>query len=365
MIKVLVPVGSSEQGGSQLELVRLIERMPRDEFTFAAWLYRRGPIEDDFERLGVEVTVWPWTTTRTPWGLWAMSRAMGREAPDVVYLHGSRVIAWLARRRGVPCVERINMSRTPEAGGWSRFRAIDRYFTSLNTVAAAASGPIADQLTLRGVPPEKVKVLHTFVDDAKYHRPDLRGAARRELDIPKDAVVVLNMGRLVQQKCQADFVAAAAKCLAEDGSLHFVLCGGGPLENALTRQAARLGLDERFHWAGFTAQPERMYAAADIMLHTARWEPLGNVLLEAMSAGLAVVATDVDGTREAVSSREVGLLVPAGDVDAMVKGVLGFVRDKELRKRTGAAARRRVTEEFSPQKVVAEYEELFRSLVAK
>jgi len=364
VIKVLVPIGSSERGGSQLELVRLVERMNADEFRFTAWLFGNGPIEDDLDRLGVEFTVWPRTTTRTPWGLYAMGRAMQREAPGLIYLHASRLIAWLARRRGIPCVERINMSRRPEAGGWSRYRAIDRCFTSLNTVAAAASGPIAAQLTSRGVPPEKVTVLHTFVDGERYRHPELRGEARRELGIPNDAVVVLNIGRLVAQKCQADFLETAARCLPADDSLHFVLCGSGKLESSLRRRAERLGLGGRFHMAEFTARPERMYAAADIMLHTARWEPLGNVILEAMSAALAVVATDVDGTREAVSSKEVGLLVPAGDVGAMEKAVMELARDGSLRRRTGEAARRHVGAEFSPGRVVPEYEELFRRLAS-
>ena len=225
---------------SQLGLVRLIERMDPDGFRFAAWLFGRGPIEDDLDRLGVETTVWPWTTARTPWGLYAMGRAMDRERPGLIYLHASRLIAWLARRRGIPCVERINMSRRPEAGGWSRYRAIDRCFTSLNTVAAAASGPIAGQLTSRGVPPEKVTVLHTFVEGERYRHPELRREARRELGIPAEAVVVLNIGRLVPQKCQADFLESAARCLPADGSLHFVLCGRGPLEESLRRRAGRL-----------------------------------------------------------------------------------------------------------------------------
>lgn len=303
-IHILVPFRYAELGGGQLFFLKLADAMDKAAVRFSCWLFEQGPLTQELAERDIPVRTFSGSALRTPWGLWRLSRELRSENPDVIYLHASRVLAWVARFVGIPCVERINMSRTPEAGGWSRYPRVDRFFTCLNTKVVAVSAAIREQLLSRGTPGEKIEVIRNFVDAERFHQPALRAPTRQELGIPEHAVVVLNVGRMVEQKGQADFLQLAAQFL-EDDRLYFVLAGDGPLRERLSAQAERLGLSStgRFHLLPFQRDVERLYAASDILLHSAHWEPLANVLLEAQAAGLAIVATDVDGTREVVGGR--------------------------------------------------------------
>jgi glycosyltransferase involved in cell wall biosynthesis len=162
---------------------------------------------------------------------------------------------------------------------------------------------------------------------------------------------------MVPQKGQADFVEIAGRSLSDDARLHFLLVGDGPLEEDLKIQADTLGLNEtgRFRMLPFRRDIARVYAAGDILLHTAHWDPLANVLLEAMAAGLAIVATDVDGTREALDGYPAGALAAPGDVEGM-RRLLGDLR------RPPAPA---LAESWRPEPVLREYCRLFETLKRK
>lgn len=302
-IDILVPFRYAELGGGQLFFLKLLDAVSGVTVRFSCWLFEAGPLAGELEKRKIPFCILPSSSLRTPWGVWGLARRLQTESPDLIYLHASRILAWVARSVGIPCVERINMSRTPKAGGWSRYPCIDRFFTCINSRVIAVSDAIRQQLLARGVPEQKISVIRNFVDTERFHRTDLRIQVRREIGIPEDAVVVLNVGRLVKQKGQKDFVQVASRFLQDD-RLHFILVGDGPLRKVLKEQAEESGLlaSGRFHMLPFQVEIERLYAASDILLHTAHWEPLANVLLEAQAAGLAVVATDVDGTRECIGS---------------------------------------------------------------
>ncbi|MBI4614660.1 MAG: glycosyltransferase family 4 protein [Planctomycetes bacterium] len=359
---VLVPMTSAELGGSQMSLLRLVDALGPDEFSFRLWLFEEGPLAREWKSRGLPFERFPRSAPRTPWGLARLSRRLAAERPDLVYLHASRVLAVLARRLGIPCVERINMTRGAGAGGWARFACVDRLFTTANTKVVAVSEAIRNQLVAREVPEERVVVIRNFVDADRFHRPDLREPARAELAIPAGAVVVLGVGRLVPQKAPADFVEIAAACAARDPRLRFVLVGEGPLLSKIDALSRRHGLEGRLWILPFEREVERLYAAADLLLHTAHWEPLANVILEAMAAGLAVVATDVDGTREAVCDGESGLLFPPGNRERAVEAVLSLAADAGRRRALGERAAERTRRLFAVGPVAARYRDLFRSL---
>ncbi len=323
-INILVPLTSADLGGSQLFLLKLIDAMP-DMFQFSVLIFEDGPMVSELKDRGIACSILPRSMLRTPWGLWQLRRKLQTIRPDVIYLHASRIIALLARQLGIPCVERINMSRKPEIGGWcNRLPWLDRLMTEWNTRVIAVSDSIRQQLITRGVSDSKIIVIRNFVDVERFYRPELHTPARRELGISEDAIVVLNVGRMVPQKGQADFIEAAALCLPNDKRIHFLLVGDGPLKEDLTAQAERLNLDKtgRFQILPFQKDIERLYAASDILLHTAHWDPLANVLLEAMAARLYIIATGVDGTQEALEGYQASSVVVAGNISGMVKCVL-------------------------------------------
>ena len=353
MQRILVPFTSAEKGGGQLSFLRLA-LLVRHDYEFFFWFFGDGPFIAMVDQAGFPHERLPFSRLRSPWGYLALKRALRDLRPDHVFLQSSRIVAMAARALDIPCTEKINMSRTAAAGGWSRFVWVDRYFSNLNTRVVVVSEALRRQMIARGVPAEKIDYLYTFVDPERFRpRPEARQRVRRELGIPTDAVAALNVGRLVPQKAQRDLVEVARSACRGDARLHFVIVGQGPLEASLRRQVAEYGLDGRVHLLPVRDDIEQLYGGCDLLVHTARWEPLANCLLEARGAGLAVVASDVDGSREALDGYPCASLVPAGDVRAFSREVLKWAR------RGPCPNPPPLPDKFTPAGAAARFRELF------
>ena len=361
MIEIWVPGTYCELGGSQVFLLKLIDAMRPDAgVTFSAWLGQSGPLERELARRNIPYRRVDFSM-KNPLSLFRMVRELKRARPDVIYLHASRMLALAAKLAGLPCVERGNMSRDTRAGGWCDTPWIDRMFTSFNTRALAVSSAIRDQLLRRGVKPEKIQVIRNFVELDRFARPDetVRAAYRQELGLQPDEIAVLNVGRFMPQQAQSDFLKIAARAVREQPSLRFFLLGEGELKADLEREVSELGLQNRVTFLPFRKDTEKIYGAADILLHTAHWDPLANVLLEGMAASLPVIATEVDGTAEVILDGRTGRLFPKGDIDR------GAARDPSLRLRLGENARKFVEENHSVGGVVRQYKQLFSTLTGR
>src|SRR5690606_28632923 len=130
---------------------------------------------------------------------------------------------------------------------------------------------------------------------------------------PEDAPLLLTLGRLHPSKAQDVALAALARL---PGAFLWI-AGAGPLEAALKAQAHALGVHERVRFLGWRDDPSALYAAADICLFPSRYEPLGNVVIQAWAHGLPVIAAASQGPAALIAEGEDGLLVPIDDADAL------------------------------------------------
>lgn len=364
-MKILVPVTYGELGGSQVFLLKLMDAFAADgDISFSVLLFQDGPLRAALEQRGIPCRLMEFSW-RKPWTVWAVIREIRRIRPDLIYLHASRFIAGIAKLMKIPCVERINMSRVGNVRGWCSHPWIDRFCTSLNTRALAVSAAIEKQLLDRGVPPEKLVVVRNFVETERFHHPENRQRARQLLGIPDGRFLVINVGRFSPQKTQRDFLAAAAIALKQNPDLFFLLIGDGPLKAELLKQTAELGIENQVRFLPFRKDVEIVYQAADLMLHTAHWAPLDNVLLEAMAAGLPVVASDVDGTNEVIFPEKTGLLFPVGDTAAAAALLLRTAADPELAERLGSQAFEYVRTHHSIGRVKSQFRQLFEQLTER
>jgi glycosyltransferase involved in cell wall biosynthesis len=164
-------------------------------------------------------------------------------------------------------------------------------------------------------------------------------------DVPR----ILAVGRLTEQKDYATLITALAEVARRGRKFSCTCIGDGHLRDALERQAREAGIAERVTFAG--ALPHEAvceaYAGADIFVSSSRWEGSPNVLLEAMSYGVAPIATAVGGAKDVLRDGENGLLVPPRDAAALATALDRLLSDTALRARLAAAARERVAETFS------------------
>jgi glycosyltransferase involved in cell wall biosynthesis len=219
---------------------------------------------------------------------------------------------------------------------------------------------------VEGIRADKIVTIWNGIDVAKYDPPDAprrRAAIRRELGIDDACQVVTTVGRLAPQKGHEHLIAAVPAILARAPQAHFLILGEGPLDEALAAQARATGLDESVHFLGVRDDVRDVLLGSDLFVLPSLWEGLPNVVLEAMAAGLAVVATSVDGTPELVFDGDTGVLVPPGEPEALAAAVMALLADPSRAAQLGAAGRRRAVAHFSHQRNTQAYVDLYTRIL--
>jgi len=192
-----------------------------------------------------------------------------------------------------------------------------------------------------------------------------RKEKRASLGIPEDAFVVGNVARLHPAKGHTYLLAGFAEVLRAVPQAHLVLVGWGVLEEKLRAQAKELGIEQRVHFAGKRLDVYELLATFDVFAFSSVHEGQGIAILEAMAAGLPVVATAVDGIPDMVKHERTGLAVPAHDAAALAAGVLRLRAEPELGQRLVAAARKLVDERFSIGAAGRAYDALYEELLVR
>jgi glycosyltransferase involved in cell wall biosynthesis len=194
--------------------------------------------------------------------------------------------------------------------------------------------------------------------------PTISGSPREELGLPRDAFVMVTIGRLVARKSTLQLVHALASCARSDA--HLVVVGDGPDTPALKSAAAAAGLAERVHLLGHVtdAQKYRSLAAADIFVSTSQHEGFGLVFLEAMAFGLPVVCYDRGGQTDFLKSRETGHVIKLNDLADFTRALIELHDQPDVRRELGRNNLERV-EAFFIDRCAERYEGVFAAVCAR
>ncbi|MDT7688778.1 MAG: hypothetical protein QOE46_1537 [Acidobacteriota bacterium] len=230
-------------------------------------------------------------------------------------------------------------------------------------------GAFAPQLTREGVRPERIFVRHNSINPNSaggVNDDDVR-ALKERLGIGEGERIVLAVGRLSREKAHVDLVNALGRMHATDPAINFrlVIVGEGPEQQAVERAAREQGVNERVVFAGHVSDVRPFYALADVMVLPSHSEGSPNVLLEAMAAGVPVVATKVGGVPEIVEDEESALLVAPRDHIAMAEAVARLINGAPLAKRLASKARALVAAHYTPdayaRSITGLYHEVWRA----
>lgn len=287
----------------------------------------------------------------------AIRRLIGGHRASVVHGHSAigGALARLATPRGVPVIYTPNAIR-PERAAQAAERVLGRRTAVL---VAVSESEAAAARALGLAPTGRVEVIPSGVGALPEPPIDLR----KTLGLAEASPVVGMVARLVPQKAPDDFVRAMAQVARGRTGTHFVLVGEGPMRSTVERSVELAPeLRNRMHLLGHIHAAAGLFPQLDVAVLTSRFEGLPYVVLEAMSAGVAVVATDVVGTRDALTSEENGLLVQPGVPGEIGAAVLRLLTDEPLRIRLGAAAQATVAARFSLERMAAAYDELYARL---
>jgi glycosyltransferase involved in cell wall biosynthesis len=276
----------------------------------------------------------------------------GRLRPAIVHTHGYRpdiVDAGVARRLGIPTVTTVHGF----AGGDWKNRLYERLqaraFRRFDAVVAV-SRPVAARLIRERVPPERVHVVQNAWQETAL--PLDRARARRALGLPDAGFVVGWAGRLSAEK--GPDVLLEALVHLRDLSIEASVLGSGREQPSLQARARQLGVERYVRWHGIVPDAGRQFAAFDVFVLSSRTEGTPMVLLEAMAAGVPIVATCVGGVPDMLAPAE-ALLVPADDPVTLAAAVRAVREDPEAAAARARAGRARLEREFRVEPWVARY----------
>jgi glycosyltransferase involved in cell wall biosynthesis len=281
-----------------------------------------------------------------------LRRLVRTRQPDIIQTHNfkshflvrltgtGRYCRWIAFHHGHTSIDLKNVAYN-QLDRWSLLAA-DRIVTVCDQFAR--------DLERIGVPAEKIKVQHNAVKPFVPSSTDEVNRVRSALGIPVDSLVLLVAGRLSGEKGHVDLIDAVARLGSNSPQKRFrlLIAGDGPERECIQQRIKRLGVAAFVTLLGFQGDLRPYYTMADMMILPSHSEGSPNVLLEAMAAGLPVLATAVGGVPDIVQDSQTALLVGQGDATAMADAIGRLLDDVGLRRILGAAARQAALQ-FDPE----------------
>ena len=365
---VLHVIDSLDLGGAQTLLLEICKNSNRERFDpEVACMHGRGVFAAEFEKAGIKVhslSPGKWPPLYVPNFL----RLVKKLDPEILHFHlfGSNLIAkplaFFAGKRALVVHDHCN-----DAGRGNPFLLLaDALANRLAARVIAVSGSIRDFLINReGVAPDQIVTLSNGIDAQTFAEADdlKRVQAKSELNLPSEAFVIGGMGRLVPQKNFTLFLEVAARVLSRHPLAFFVIAGTGPEEQELKAKATALGINDRVGFLGHVNDRLALYHAFDALLMTSDFEGTPMVLLEAMSCGLPVVASAVDGIAEVCTTSRDALLVAPGDSTGFASALEWVLKEATLREELGRNARNTVLERYEIRKLTARIESLYDDIL--
>ena len=366
-MRLLWLIDSLNVGGAEALVLPFAARYP-DELTVCC-LRTTGKnlIEHELRARGVDTVNLEARNLRDRDGFQRLVALVRERKFDLVHAHltySSLWSAWLSRSTGVPSVISLHVAPTAtkeqESSAFVR-AGIDvkdrlmRFAVSRwsQRVIMVSAGLRDFYLRAGGLDPAKVRVVHNGIEVTRFQRDRAATRARLERDFGVPAGVKLAVSVSVLRPGKGIEVLLDAVERVPD--THFLIIGDGPKRE----EWMQLSKTDRVHWAGYRTDVHELLAGADLFVHPSLDDAFPTVLLEAMAAGLPVVASHVGGIPEIVVEGVTGRLVPPGDAEALARAI----QDDALLL-MGGAARARAEEQFSTDAWIARLQNVYREVVA-
>lgn len=363
MARVLHIIPTLDRSGAEKQLSLLAGGLARRVFDpHVCVLTRSGPYEAELREAGIPVEVIGKRFKIDPAAFFRLKRHIKALAPDLVHTwlfaanSYGRAAALAAGVKHVVAAERC-------VDPWKVWHelAIDRWLARRSDRIVVNSGGIRDFYVRQGLPAEKFTVIPNGIvpQAGKSSRDELL----TELGLATHARLIGAVGRLWPQKRVKDLIWAADLLKVIRDDVHLVVIGDGPQRARLEQFCRQVRIEDRVHFLGHRADVPRWMSHFDLVWLASEYEGLPNVILEAMAAAVPVVATDIPGNRDLVVSGETGYLVPVGDRAALARQANKLLEDVSLARRMGEAGRQRVLRDFTVERMVARYEDLYREVL--
>ena len=369
----VLQVITSLAGGAGLHALQLAQRLDAARFDVTLAYGTGYPLDAVVQQQRLPHRVLRWQRRLRPWhtaqGLLDLGRLLRDGRFDIVQAHCS--LAGAAARALAPLlcarphrrlftVHALAAHEGQPAWRQALLTGVERALDGLTDHYVVTTRRYRDELRLRGIAaPDKVSVIPLGIAPPA---PLPRSEARRRLGLQPDDEVVMFSGRLEPQKGLPVLLQAWALLQPRRPRARLVVIGDGPQRKALQAQVPAGAAGASVLFAGWQADAPALMPAADVFCLPSLWEAYGYVLLEAMAAGVPIVASDVGGIPEALGEGRWGRLCPPGDAQALAEALLQRLADPAAGAGTVVAARRHVQQAHGLHTMVARHARLYEQL---
>jgi glycosyltransferase involved in cell wall biosynthesis len=354
-------------GGAEVLAARLARRLSGSfRFVFVC-LDELGTLGEGLRTEGFGVTVLGRRPGLSGGAVLRLARLLRQERVALVHAHQytpffyAAAARWLGRR--VPVLFTEHGRHSPDFPRRKRILANRLLLGRRDRVVGVGEAVRQALVANEGIPAGRVEMVHNGIDTETYARPHAdRARLRSELGLGADDLVLIQVARLDYLKDHGTAVRTLKQVVAARADARLLLVGDGPERPRIEEEVRRLALGDHVRLLGQRGDVPRLLGAADVFLLTSvSGIPL--TVIEAMSAGLPVVATRVGGVAEVVVEGRTGSLAPAGDDAGLAHHVLRLAALPGLRRQMGEEGRRRARDCFSEGRMLAGYHRLYREML--
>lgn len=354
-------------GGPERQIVGHVRTSQR--FDHLVITFRKGGASNEFADVCMQRQInvvalscahsYQWTSVRQ------LRALILQKKPDLICCHGYKplVVSLLAKGKANVPVVAFSRGHTAENLKVRLFETLEWLLYKWVDSIVAVSHGYARTLIRKGIPTGRITVVHNAVDMEKFV-PHIakRCETRRSFGFTENDVLIATAGRLSPEKAQGDLLSAFANLGKVEQAPHLILCGDGPLRQQLERQAEQLGC-RNVHFLGHRTDLDALMPMFDLFVLTSLTEGLPNVLLEAASCRVPLVATRVGGVPEIITDGESGLLVDPGKSEQLSQAIEYCLADREMASRFADAAFRKIERFFGVAGQTLALEELYGNLM--
>lgn len=363
-IKVLHITSSLKIGGAEAVLCDLVKNLDTNRFEHHVIYFHEGPHLATIQKLGVATYhVQGLVSLYDPFFLIRLYRTVKKINPDLVHtllwaanVSGRLVGTWLK----IPVISSFH-NNVDQDGSFRAF--FDRATLTLAKQLIAVSDGVAQSVQLRDpwLQAPRLEVIPNGIDIVALHDKNrLEAISRSELGLQVDDFIIGSVGRFVPVKRYDLLINAFMQIYAQNPRVKLVLVGSGPLEDALKKQAQAREVSHAVLF--IVGQPAyRYYSMFDCFVQSSDKEGISIALLEAMSFGLPSVVTNENYAHSVIKHMADGIVVPAGDKDALAHAIIKIMDKAALQAQLSYAARRKVAESFSINRMIEQYTKIFNA----
>lgn len=369
-VRVLHVIGGGEFGGAERHILNLATAMDPQRVAITVCCLFADPFVKVARDVGINALAIPMRHKMDLSIITKLRDVIKKEEIDIVHTHGvranlvGRVAAKLAGRDTVVTTVHSLLAQD-YPGMFSRLANmfIERASRGLTTHFIAVSGGLQKALLQQGIPEKKITVIYNGLNPEDFIAKLPLGSWRVSMGIEPDVSLVAIIGRLHPVKGHRIFLRAAAEILKNRPEVRFVVVGCGPERDRLEEYANLLGISEAVLFTGFVDNVADILPNLNLLVIPSLWEGFGLTALEAMVAGVPVVATSVGGLPEVVEHGSTGLLVPPGDDAALARGINWMLDHPNEALEMAESARKVVGEKFTARVMARKTEDLYRRLM--